>query len=331
MSRFKGSQSKVCVAVKFDEPDHAVLRIAEQFCKRTGSEMHLVHVCENTLTKNLSALTANGITPLPTEIIQLAQEKEVQEAETKMSRLVASTSRALKITTKVVDGTSGFTADLIEAEARESNSNMIILGTTINKNRFVPRGFSCALSLVSISKFPVLVVNHNQLNQFNAARFHLMMADDLKEGSKPALEGGLEIAAAIGDATFSHIHVNNVTMEVLQMTLNVHNASIPRAMYDQQTLNEIYQIRVEELRDQLRRRSAQIDTDLLKTFSRYNQILITEGSVAESLQKFVVESNVNLVAMGRHHTFHHKPFSLGKMPFYAMLTLPCPVIVFPSN
>jgi nucleotide-binding universal stress UspA family protein len=331
MSRFKGSQSKVCVAIKFDEPDQAVLRIAEQFCLRTGSEMHLVHVCENALTKNLSALTTNGLTPIPAEVIQLIQEKDIQDAETKMSRLLAGTNRDLKISTKVIDGSFGFPADLIETEAKESHSDLIILGTVINRHRFVPRGFSCALTLVSISKLPVLVVNHNQLNQFNGDQFHLMMADDLKDHSVPALRGGFEIAAALGHTTFSHVHVNNVTMEGLQMSINVHNASIPRATFDQQTLNEIYEIRVEELRNELKNRADLVDPDLLKTCSRYNQILITEGSVADSLQKFVVESNVNLVAMGRHHTFHHKPFSIGKMPFYAMLTLPCPVIVFPLN
>jgi nucleotide-binding universal stress UspA family protein len=331
MHRFKGNQSKVCVAIKFDEPDHAVMRTAEQFCLQTGSAMHLVHICENAVTRNLSALTSNGVTPLPVEIIQLAQEKDIHEAETQMARLVAGVHRGIKVSAKVIDGTSGFPADLIEAEANESNSHIIVLGTTINKRRFVPRGFSCALTLVSMSKLPVLVVNHNQLNQFDAEHFHLLVADDLKESSIPALKGGLEIAKAIGNTKLSHVHVNNVTLDVLRMAINVHNAPIPRAMYDQQTLNEIYEIRVQELRGKLKQRAAQVDQDLLKSCYRYDQLLVTEGSVAETLEKFVTESKVNLVAMGRHHTFHQRPFSLGKMPFYAMLTLPCPVIVFPSS
>lgn len=321
--------SKICVAVKFDDASKRAIKVAEQLCLRTGASMHLVHVCENVLASNFNSMT--GIVPLPIELLQATQEGIEQIADSHIRELAKTVPSSIEVSTKVATGLIGKPADLIEAEAVAQNCSLIIVGTAPTSHRFIPRGFSCALTLMSHSKLPVMAVNQTQKSDLKADRLQMLIADDLKTATLPAVTSACRLAFGLTKTDIHHIHINGVDLGTLEASLTTAIAtshSHPESMI---SANEIFSVLVKNLEKCLQARTVDMNAASELAACQYRSYVVTESSVGDGLQKMVDKINPDLIVFGRHRRLHHKPFGIGQMPHYAMLNLQCPVVVFPSD
>ncbi len=327
LNKFIKDHIKICVAVQFDDTGRHALKIAEQYCHRTGASLHVVHICENLFTNGLVSL--GMMAPISMEMLQAAQENLQDAARTKMVEIVNLVKHPIEISTKIFGGSLAAPADMIEAEALATDCAMIIVGARSDSHRFIPRGFSCALSLMSRSKLPVMVVNTKQTVDLNAERLHLLIADDLKEHSIAAVKGGFHLACAMKNTDIKHVHINAVTMEAIQASCDTAFAT-SHAQSPLISAKDIYVSLIDQLEKKLEVRTTGMNKSLGTSSGHYNSSVVTDHSVTSCLEKFVEQKHIHLLVFGRHQTLYHKPFVVGQMPYYAMLNLSCPIIVFPS-
>lgn len=326
-SRFN-KVNKICVAVKFDDSSKHAVKVAEQVCLRTGAAMHLVHVCENVLTSQFGSMTT--LMPLPIELLQATQENMEQVAESNIRELAKTISSSIEVSKSVSSGVLGKPADLIEAEALTTGCSMIIVGTAPVNHRFVPRGFSCALTLMSQSKLPIMAVNSKQKSDLKPDRLEMLISDDLKENSLPAIQNACRLAFDLKKTNIHHIHINGITVDSLEAVLNTAVATSHSQSGAAISAKEIYASVIAKLQKSLEGRTMEMNATSELSDCRYKSSVVTEYSVSEGLERFAADLKPNLVAFGRHHRLHHGPFTFGQMPHYAMMNFDCPVVVFPS-
>lgn len=328
--RFKGKNAKVCVAVRFDEASKRAVQVAEQYCYRTGAELRLVHVCENVYTAEIAAISAGGMVVMPPEIFETAEENAKEDAKAKMFDLTQLVKAPIKVSTHILGVVPGSVAEAIEAEAISSRADLIFVGASPGSHRFIPRGFSCALSLMSHAKVPVMVVNVNQTSSLGGDRLAMVIADDLKSESNAAVVGGCELAFALAKTDIYHLYVNGVTEEALESALGSALAASRSQSDVSVSAKEVHQALLKQLQTKLENRTLGANVSLEMTACRYYRDILTKASVTDCLETYVKQKKADIVVFGRHHAFHRKPFSIGQMPYYAMLTLNASVLVFPT-
>ncbi len=328
--RFKGKNAKVCVAVNFDDASMKAVKVAEQYCHRVGAELHLVHVCENIVTAEIASIGTGGMFIMPPEVLEAAEENAKEEARSKMFELSQSIKAPIKVSNHVLGLRPGSIADALESEALSCGADMIIVGASPTSHRFVPRGFSVALSLMSHAKLPVMVVNTKQKADLDSDRLSIVIADDLKSSSNAAVVGGCELAFALGKGDIFHLYVNGVTKDLLEAALSTALASSRSSSDTALSSQEVHAAMLQQFEGRLESRTVGLNMALDITACRYHRELLTDGSVMDAMQSYVDKKKANLIVFGRHQSFHRKPFGVGQMPFYAMLNLGCPVVVFPS-
>jgi nucleotide-binding universal stress UspA family protein len=325
--RFKGASAKVCVAVNFDQTSDRVLQVAQEYCSRTGAQMHLVHVVENHNLTDWATIAAGEL--VLSDVMQYAQEQAVEKTEKKLFELSKSMKTPIKTSTKVLAG--DIASDLIEAEALASQSGLIITGANPGSHRFVPRGMSCALSLMGNSKIPVMVVSTNQESTLSGDRLSMIIADDMREHSDHAVLAGCDLAFALNKTDIHHIHINGLTVDTLKAALDQATASSHAQATAGLNARDVYTAAIKQLESRLEERTKNVRIPLEVTACKYNRELVSGSSVTDTLQNYAEKKKADLAVFGRHKTFHKRPLIIGQMPYYAMLALRCPVVVIPSK
>lgn len=326
----QNSFKKVCVAVKFDESSKQALKIAEQYCLRTGAEMHLVHVCENFMTGTAASLASSSIVPVPMEVIQIVQENMEEDADKNLYAVRKELSSKLRISSQVVVKTVGSPAESISQEAEKSKCDMIIVGAKPTTHRFIPRGISCALSLVSSSNVPVLVASDIQTQDLSTPTIDMLIADDLKPTSNAAITDACLLATKLRKTNIHHIHINGMTSELLTNIVDTAMAASHTRAANISGLQVFKELK-KQLEVALETRVDGQQKAFSESDCNYHRELVTAASVTKALSQFVDDKKINLAVFGRHQSIQHKPFGIGQMPFYAMLSLHCPVLVCPAN
>lgn len=327
--RFCGKGSRICVAVKFDEPGRHAVEIAEQFCMRSGAEMRLVHVCEDNVGSSIVSGSFGLSFNVSAEMLQAVQDGSVADAEKKMKAVVQSIKPSIRVTTKILRPSVMTPADLIEAEALSSQCNMIIVGANPGNHRFIPRGFSCALTLMGKANVPVMVTNSNQTHDLKSDFLTLIVADDLRGQDNGAIAGSFDLAEALRKTNIYHVHINGITADLIKISLENALSTSHSHPEPEFSVHEIYSAMINQLENRLENRAALLKKNALSNECVYNKELLTENSVTDCLERYASRKNAHLVVFGRHQTFHHRPFDIGQMPYYSMLNLKCPIIVFP--
>ena len=325
------TKPKICVAVKSDDVSHRTLKIAEQYCLRTKSDMHLVTICENVFTGNSAAFASSSAAPFFADFFVTLQDGIQEVAESKMAQLAKSIQSPIKVTTSVSIAGAGTPAELIEAEALSQQCNMVMVGVSPQSHRFLPKGLSCALSLMSRSKLPVMVINQNQVAELESPRLKLLIADDLKNQSVSAVGAGFDMAFHLGNVDIHHVHINGLTKDALEAAIQSALASSHSQPSPAISANDVFNMSLKQLESKLETRTSGLGVSLELSGCTYKRSIVTDDSVTERLDRLAKQEKANIVVFGRHHSFHASLFNVGQMPFYAMLKLDCPIVVFPVD
>ncbi len=332
MTMFDNKQpAKICVAVKFEETGHVLLKTAEEVCRRTGSSMHLVHVCESISAGNMAALASTSMAPIPLEILEQAEEQSRVAAQIKLTALAQKIPADIKHSTKVLINAYG-PGEMIEAEAMSQGCSLIVVGANpaASSYRFLPRGFSCALSLMASAKMPVMVVKPTAESHFGN-RVKMVVADDLKSPSLPSVMAACDLAVQLRNVELCHIHINGMTPDAISAAFESAMASSHSRPNPAMAPEEMFIAMTNVLEERLKERLKTKANVLKRADCHYDASIVTADSVVEGIGKIAEQEKANLVVFGRHQTFHRKPFGVGQMPYYAMLTLPCPIVIVPIS
>ncbi|MFW7380243.1 MAG: universal stress protein [Oligoflexus sp.] len=211
--------------------------------------------------------------------------------------------------------------------AKEMKASLLICGYKAEKNMENLLGLSTAHALMSDPPCPVLAL---PLTKRFVLTGKVAFADDLQEESLMVLMSACEFMQILNLQNLYHMHIKNLTMEQLKhMEDTIHSAimlgSIPReSVFSHQTYKEQMK---EYLSQILRKRFDSIDPDVRKTIKCYTKVAF--GSPMQKLKELIQEVEAELTVFGSHKFFHKTSWSFGNLPYRAMFSFDCGILLIP--
>ncbi len=322
---YKGPHSLVLASVKPGEFGHPSLNAAASLCKRTGMRLRLVAAIEPAEVNNLH-LQPSDMYDFTAMIRSESAELKAQ-VEDELQRFANTLELDIKVETSVVIGTP---AQVILSEAVVSGASLIVTGAAKGSLRFIPKGLSTALTLMSESPIPVLVINDNRQLNLNRKALDILVADDLSESCERAVLVGFDLAIALGETDVHHIYVNSLTMENF-----AHNVQKLRELRKEDvgahiSPTELWEETHRSLHTRIRLR-APGRTQFLETAGGHYWPEIRDGGIKLGLEKAIDIATPDVIVFGRHQTIHRRPFSIGRVPFHFMLSMDYSILVVPPT
>jgi nucleotide-binding universal stress UspA family protein len=321
---FKGPNSLVLACVKPGEFSTSSLKAAVSLCKRTGMRLRLVSAVEPALMY----LQFPAIEMYDFTAISRAESNELKaQVEDELKQFAQSLELDSKVETSVVVGQP---AQVALSDAVANGVSLIVTGAANGSHRFVPKGLSTALSLMADSHMPVLVVKENGALDFSKEALNIVVADDLSANCERAVLAAFDLAIALGDTDVHHIYSNSLTMQNF-----ARNVQKLRELHDDDSATDISPTDLWEktrinLHERLRLRAPGRSLFLEAAGGHYWPE-IRDGSVELALEKVIESASPELIVFGRHHSFHRRPFAIGRVPFHFMMSMDRPILVVPPN
>jgi len=261
------------------------------------------------------------------EAITAVEDESLRTAQAHLRKLAESVPREVTVE---INAIAGFPAEGVIADAVANKAAIIFTGASKGSHRFVPKGLSTALTLMSDSPVPVIVLQEGCVTDFSKRDFGVLLADDLSDHSESAVMTGYDFAAALGGTSLQHLHVNGLTEESLKISLEAASAASHAGSMRGLTGKEIFAMAMNALDQKMKARAPGRRLLLEAAGGKYRSEIVT-GDVADELQVVASRSAVDMLIFGRHRSFRRKPFLIGQLPFYAMLTPSRPIMVVPSE
>lgn len=302
---FWGRYSFISVAVDFDGHTAALVHVGEALCRRSGKKLCLLH----------------AIDPGQHESVALSRLAEVEA-------LVGGGVQVLK---QVVQGRP---REVLASAAHGVGSCLLLLGLSYERARHVPSSFSTALSLVSDSPVPIMVLDGSTRQaELAMDKLHVLLADDLAEKTEATVAFAFDLAGSGTDTErrdmLTHLHVSGLTREVIGAAL-VAAAGASHGLVDPDRVSaDVHACTVEAFRARLEKR-AEPYLEYFEEAGGTYRVRLAEGAVEEEILQAVRELEPDVLLFARHHPYHTKPFHLGRVPYRAMLAAQKPVIVVPD-
>lgn len=322
LRRFTSTDGTILVAVKFDSLGEELLQRACELASTGHFSVKAMHVVEP-----LSAGAWAGAGSDIIQAIDLVNSEHIELMERKLSDWVNKLRPGCSIVSKVLVGVA---AQMVAAEALVSGAVCVITGAASRSHRFIPRGLSTALSLMANAPVPVLVLTAEAQLKLKSEPFRILLADDLRDQSTNAVTAGLEFSCLIPRSHVQHLHINGLTEDALGRAVETAQSMAHTAAPLSGTIEKIFQSLVDDLRRQLEQRAAALRARSSQAGIEYEAV-VRSGSVLEELDHGIQSFAPHLVVFGRHQTFHHKPFTVGQVPFSSILSQRVPVMVVPSR
>lgn len=319
--QFAEPNQSILVALKFDEHASTLIQWGVALAQRTGMALELMHVTEH----HPGYFAPYSIGAL--EDFVVAFEGEIlRSAQSKLRDLAEKHAGKLKPKVHVI---SDYAPQAIMEQGIRSNAGVILVGAATGSHRFVPKGFSTALTLLSESSVPVLVIPFGTKTTLTNERNNIIFADDLSSRTEPVVSTGIAFASALGAADFYHVHVNPLTSDVLEASI----ASASASGHIQQaglSIKELQTQIAKVLEQKLNARAIRAQALLEASNGKYIPIL-KDGEAQSELDDLVGKLHPAIIIFGRHKTFHHRPFMIGHVPFHAMMEFNVPMMVIPEE
>lgn len=322
---FKGSQALVLAAVKPGHLDHPSVDAAAHICRRTGMRLRLIAAVE-------PIYETPGIFGLSklydfTEIGRTEDDRQKAEVESALARLADSLELKTKVEISVICGAP---ATSILKDAELSGASLIVSGAAKGGHNFVLKGLSTAIALMSDAPVPVLMISDACRVDFSRADLRILLADDLTEACERAALAALDLATAMGQTDVHHVYANAFSMASF-----AKNVQKLREMHRQDADSDIGPTDLWEkargsLLERLRLRAPGREQFLNAAGGHYFPE-IRDGSVESVLEKAIEASAPDILAFGRHQSFHSRPFAIGRVPFQFMLSQDRPILVVPPT
>ena len=287
------------------------LRVASALAKRLGAKLRIVTVFEP------NDAPPWGDFPMPEEVtisstdIWQALRRGKEAAKRHLTEEVTKMAGGLRDAQAVGVVVEAFeAADGIIADATCNGADLIVVGISKRDYEHAFRGFSTALSLMSSSPVPVLVVPEEAAFSFEGSALKLLVADDLKQGSKSVLRHSLSLMAQLMPCEVVHLH------------------ALEKSLWEYLTKVDA-KVVLDACASEMRRRSETF-VSVLQPGSTY-VVDAQEGDVGVTLTRTIEKLNPDLIAFGRHKALSTRPLMIGRMTANAMLQLRRPIMVVPQD
>ncbi len=325
--RFKGKARRIILGVALEGDESNLLSAAVTLAQRTGMTLRLVHVTEPWRGRHLAATYPGEY--ISSQISHMADEKHMRDAERRLQEVAQEFQGKALLETQVI---YGYAAEGLRAEATAQRASLIMCGTRHGKERLMPQGLSTAMDLMAHATVPVLVIPAGAGVKFAHPEWTILVADDLHDTSRDALGVAAELSYDLGKAKFVHFSV----FEQSKKDMEEFATHVLQAMASN-TIPHNPSFSVQNVIADARERVGHVMTErlgfvknLLETHGGHYLQNVAFGDVTRELDAAVASEKPTLLVFGRHEMLHRRPFSIGKLPFHAMLNLNCPVMVVPT-
>ncbi len=315
----------IVVGVSLDKKDEALVQSAAALARKLESPLELVHATQPIF----NYMGAGDVVVNPYYgYDRVINDMEDDEARKGLERLRQTITSDLPVNLRVV---RDYTSEALTTVASEVHAGLIICGMSRRAGSNFLEGMSTAFSLASHAEVPVLILPLDKAMDF-AEVPRLLVADNLQVEGRLALEASIQMAKELKVAEFLHVHVHKLaSSEVEHMVSKVREAmNLGRIPMNPEFSSRTYTAQVEAriAEDlQLRFRGA-LESE---TVTAQYKALVAFGHPAEELHKATQRQKPQLLVFGRHHMFHRQRFSLGKIPYDAMMEEGVATMIVPDK
>lgn len=319
-------ETTLVVGLDLTDDEKTLVDTAVSMAQRTGTRLILVHAAPPFRSYSLAG---EGFTLPYEELEREAYDNDLKQAEVKIQAIRDNIPAEVVVETETF---RDFPEDALEAVAQESHAQLIMCGYRIDKHNTLLRGMSTALSLMKHSNVPVMTVPLGTSIDFTETKHTLLVADNLKSEGFYALKAAMGFCKSIDTDELVHLHVNPMSFREIHGMVSKIKAAMLEGRFpsDPDFSSELYIERLNsELLSRLRRRLHEADPEFAQGTSY--RALVKFGQPAEVLHKSLEETHASILVFGKHHFFRPKGFSLGKVPYQAMVERNVATLVVPDK
>lgn len=315
------AQEFVTVAMAFDDQSEGLYSMGVELARRMKKKLCLVHVEEPwTYVPSMASLSYGN--PY-WDALQNLERSASSRAQSGMAKFVERTPSDVKVVSRIVTGRA--VPELISA-ATDVGTCLLLAG--IKFDHHIPLGLSTVLPLLFGAPFPVMVIDTTRVRKDLFDKPKLLVADDLSDRVGDAVGYAALLAEACRGSHLQHVHVSAFDRKNLQTALATA-AATARTDLSAVESDKIYEGLRNELLNKLEDRVSTQREYIEAAGSTYASE-VAPGPVKSTLDELIKRSDPDILIFGRHEAIHSKPFSLGRMPYRAMLKSHRPVIIVPS-
>jgi nucleotide-binding universal stress UspA family protein len=315
----------IIVGVSLDKNDELLIQSAAALARRLESPLELVHATQPIF----NYMGAGDVVVNPYYgYDRVINDMEDEEARKGLQRVRQTLPADLAVGIHVL---RDYTSEALTTMATELKAGMIVTGLGKRAGSNLLEGMSTAFSLAAHAEVPVLILPLGQRLAFEEAP-RLLVADNMENEGQLALEAAVQMALALNAAAVCHLHVHTLSKKDAEhMVEKVREAmALGRIPVNPEFSTSTYMEQVRETySDQLRARFRAVPGAAALT-PRY-QSLVSFGKPVEELHKTTQLHKPQLLVFGRHHLFHRQRFSLGKIPYDAMMEEGVATMIVPDT
>lgn len=321
--RFK-SDSLHLIGTALGGESDSLLLFMKDFERNHKTKSRLVHVVDDWNVPPTAVYPGEYLFPK----VAIALQLEARDAALKRLEEIGKTFESDSVNAVV----AGNAAQALISDAATSGAKLIVCGTKAISHRFLPKGFSTALSLMADSPIPVMIVPED-CRSFKDEEPVIMLADDLTDSCWGALHTALELCLSLKKPKLVHVHMFDSRREELKQfskklmeKLDLDTVPLDGDFSFQKLADEFEERVKEKMNHRLGTAKG-----LIESAGGTYEVRTYFGDVQKNFTRATLDYKPDLVVFGRHETVHRRPFSIGKMPFYAMLDLHKPLIIAPRG
>ncbi|MEZ4743788.1 MAG: universal stress protein [Bdellovibrionota bacterium] len=326
--RFSGKNRHIVAGIKFTPTTTDYIKSTISLARRSNMSLKFTHIVE---PWNQGPMVYSNTSPTQ-RLSTLNEESRLKSAKKRLDEAIKPFLKEYDIETSVHIGQ---VAETLKSEALTSRASLLVCGIKPIAHKFVPKGFTTALELITSSSIPVLALPEEKIYDFagdkkQEKKLTILVCDDLSPSSHDALPTAAELAGALKKSELLHLHIHKESKENLikwAEQVASYTPTLRDLQFDFPIKKETIVANTEKaITDSMSKRLEVSQAILEMQKVDYNR-KIAFGDIYEKLQEVIKETNPDLVVFGQHHLIHKRPFSIGRIPFYSMLNLELPILV----
>jgi hypothetical protein len=323
---FRNKNRNIVIATKLDKIGEDLITYSQHLFRNSLIPFRLVHAIEPKFVPGV-------IAGYPGDFVgaKLAKEWEDTSYTAAVEKLSALGKQVLPERECTHSVVFGRIPSAIVAEAISSNASLIVAAAGQMADKSFPYGYSTSLGLMAGSTLPVMIVPNHWNRLHNYDRLRILVADDLTDHSRSAINIGCEFANAFSGSELMHLHICKSSHEDIkkwgeQILESMTTGTIPM---DDNFRKDNFLDKVGSFyRQSLESRIGSAKMMIEQTGTYHPSVLY--GDPFTQFSYAVGKFNPDLVIFGRHEFVHARPLGIGKMPFHAMLALNRTIVIAPE-
>lgn len=318
---------KILVGLGLERQSDVLLNYCQKLAPLMQAKVRLTHAIN--LGFDSYWLYTSDANPYYFSLSQTQKEQELADAKDNIQKYAQGFPFPENVE---IHAAFGNPAEVLMADSIAHNCQLIVVGTHIRRKSQSIEGMSTALSLMAHARTMVMAVPQDAEEFDPSKKVKIMFADDLKIFSKRSIDAAVQFCSCFPKAEFAHVHfcpyeLQSSRGDQFLRFMNVNAVPGTDALAGEHLL-ALTENRILDLMKE-RRMAAKIQPSL--NHSSYYQKVFFGKNLYEQLAAAVEAINPDFLVFGKHAMLHLKPFSVGKLPYSAMLAFKRPVLVVPIS